>query len=533
MNAESPAASAAPPWLRGRVSRWIFATDHRHVGVLWLALGGVGLALGGLLAVIAAVQTASADATVIGEGAFASLTTMQGTLLTYCGILPLALGLAVALVPLQLGARGIALPQVAAFGLWLGISGSTAVVLSSFATGDAPRSSWTTFPPVALAGERPGESARLMGLVLIGLSALLTAIALVATFRGRRAPGLTNERLPLFAQSAGIFAAALLVLAPVSLLGNLLLLLARENPGSFDWYLTEDGLVRGYGWVFGQAMVAIVVVPALGVAAEVIGTFGRVELQTRRVVSIGLVATAVLVALVPGADHVDAHTWAAVLALLAALPIGAVAGLLLLAGFRALRGQATTTPLPFALGALVLALGGLGLSLAFVVSHDDLRGTTFETARLALFWGAAFLALLGGVVYWWPKLFGRVLGATLTTVAAVVVLVSSLLLALGRLAAGSSDQPSHTGVILDDADTASLVGSVGVFGIALGIAIFALAQLRAIKGRRVGNDPWQGDTLEWYTASPPPPGNFTSLPPVTSARPLADLRQTLRERGAL
>ncbi len=533
MNVDTSAAPTSPSWLRGRFSRWIFATDHRRVGTMWLSVGGFGIALSVVLALVVALQTARADTTLIGEGTYASVVTMQATLLTYGGLLPLALGLAVALVPLQIGARGLALPQLATGGLWLGVSGVAAIVLSSFASGDAPRSWWTTYPPLVLDPARPGESIRLMGLLLVGLGALLTAIALVVTLRASRAPGMTKARLPLFTQSVGIFAVALLVLAPLSLLGSFMLLLARENPGSFDWYITDDGgLLRGYGWVFGQALVAVTIVPALGIAAELVATFHRGPLSSRHLVTLALVATAVLVAIVPSADLVDGRTWAAILGLLAAVPAAGIALVLLPAGLGALRAG-PTTPLPFALGSLILVLLGALASLVLVVRRDDLGGTTFATARLDLFWTAALLAVLGGVVYWWPKLFGRMLDARLTNLSAVVLLGSAVLLAVGHAAAGWSDQASRTGVTVEDAGTASLIASIGVAGVVAGLALFGLAKLGSRRGRRVGNDPWDGDTLEWYAASPPVPGNFESLPPVESERPLDDLRRSLREQGAL
>jgi cytochrome c oxidase subunit 1 len=502
--------------------------------MLWLAVGGLGIFLGGILALISALQTARPDADLIGQGTYASVVTMQGTLLTYGGILPLALGLAVVIVPLQLGARGLALPGLAAFAFWLGVAGVVAVVLSSFSKGDAPRSSWTSAPSTALDPSRPGETARLMGLFLIALATLLTAIALVATFHRLRAPGMSNDRVPLFAQSVGIFALALLVLASIALLGNGLLLLDRKNPGTFDWYVDSGGsLVDGYEWVFSQAIVAIVLVPALGVAAEIVATFHRGLLAHRRPVTLALVAAAVLIAVVPSADTVAGNRLAAVLAFLALLPIAAAAGVLLFVGFGAARTSDPGIPLPFALGSLVLLIGAALAGLALVLGHDDLSGTTFQSARLDLIWSAVLLALLGGAVYWWPKLTGRLLDGRLTNISAYVIAGSSLLLALGQALAGWNDQPLLAGVTSDDAGTGSLLATIGVFGIGAGIVLFGLAKLRGRSGRRVGNDPWRADTLEWYTTSPPPPHNFDTLPPVTSARPLDDLRTRLNELNAL
>lgn len=533
MNAESPTATTSPGWTQGRFSRWIFATDHKVIGGLWLAVGGFGVFLGGLLAVISAIQTARPNADVIGQGTYASVVSMQGTLLTYGGVLPLALGLAVVILPLQLGARGIAMPSLTAVAFWLGLAGVLAVVLSSFASGDSPRSSWTTNPGAALDSSRPGETSHVLGLGLIALATLLTAIALLATLRGERAPGLTRERLPLFAQSVGVFAAAEIVVSIVALVGNVLLILARKNPGSFDWYVDGNGrLDPGYGWVFSQAIVAVTLVVALGIAAELITTFSRAELGSRRLVSLALIGTGVFVAIVPSADTVDDRRWASALALIAVIPIAAAAAALLLVGLRAARSEGGATPLPFALGSLVLALVAVLASVVQVISHSDLRGTTFAAARLDLIWASILLGLFGGVVYWWPKLTGRVVDAKMTNLTAAVVTGSALLLGIGRAIAGWNDQPGNTGVTINGAGAGSLIGAIGVFGIAVGILLFGLAKAKAKSGRRVGNDPWRADTLEWWTTSPPPLHNFDSLPPVESSRPVHDARRAVDQRDA-
>ena len=500
--------------------------------MLWLAVGGLGIFLGGILALVSALQTARPDADLIGQGTYASVVTMQGTLLTYGGILPLALGLAVVIVPLQLGARGLALPGLSAFALWLGVAGVVAVVLSSFSKGDAPRSSWTSTPSIALDPSRPGETARLMGLFLIALATLLTAIALVATFRRlRRARDEQRPAAALRAVRRDLRPGSARARVDLRCSGTASFCSTAKNPGTFDWYIDGGGsLVDGYEWVFSQAIVAIVLVPALGVAAEIVATFHRGLLAHRRLVTLALVAAAVLIAVVPSTRHRRRAT-----AWLRCWPFSPCCrsrlqpGCSCFVGFGAARTSGQGIPLPFALGSLVLLIGAALAGLALVVGHDDLSGTTFQSARLDLIWSAVLLALLGGAVYWWPKLTGRVLDGRLTNISAYVITGSALLLALGQALAGWNDQPTLAGVTIDDAGTGSLLGTIGVFGIGAGIVLFGLAKLRGRNGRRVGNDPWRADTLEWYTTSPPPPHNFDSLPPVTSARPLDDLRTRLNE----
>ena len=469
-------------WLRGRFTSWVFATDHKRVGVMWLAVGGVAAVIAGVLAAFTAIQTASSEASFLGEGTYASVLTMEETLLQYFVLIPIVIGLAVYLVPLMIGARGIAIPSVVSIAFWLAAFGGLAVVLSPFGSGDAPRSWWTTVPQLALDPARGAEDARLAGLTLLGIAVLLTAVALLLTLRDLRARGMTMERLPLFVQGAQLYAVACLILAPLFLIGTVLLLLERANPGSFDWYLTDEGLARGYGWVFGQGIVAVALVPALAAAAEIVATFGRRPLPTRRLITFALVMSAGLLLISPSADDIASRRWAAILAAVAAVPITIAAVAVIAGGARAL----SATPVRFALGgAALLAIAGLE-TVWLAIRHDDLAGTTFTTGRLGALWCGAMLALLGALTYWWPKLFGRLLDARLTALSSIIGFGSALLLVAGRMVAGEQGQPSHTGAIIDDAGTAGLVAAIGTFGLLVGFGLFALAIAKSLNGRTGG-----------------------------------------------
>ena len=192
----------------------------------------------------------------------------------------------------------------------------------------------------------------------------------------------------------------------------------------------------------------------------------------------------------------------------------------------------------FAVGALALFAVGLlsALVLAVLGTSRDLRGTTFGSAHAHyLLWGTGLLALLAALTYWWPKIFGRLLDRRLTWVAAVLLFVGFNFTFFFQFFLGDNGQPAGASSFSKHgSDQAyNVISTIGAFATGLGLLLYLIAVLRSHRGRRAGNDPWHGDTLEWYTTSPPPPHNFDSLPPVTSARPLADLRRRLHERNAL
>ena len=518
-----------PDWLRGRFAGWLFATDHKRIGILWLAIAGIAAAIGGLLALFTAIQTATVDSGFVGKGAYASSLTMEETLLQYFVVIPIVMGLGVYLVPLMLGSRKIAMPSLTSFAFWLAAFGALAVIISPFGSGDPPRSYWTTVPQLALDPTRGSEDARLVGLVLLAAAVFLTSISLLATLRRPGAPGMTGDRVPLFAQGIGLYSAICLLLAPLSIVGNVLLLLERGYPGSFDWYLDKNGLASGYGFVFGQAIVNVALVPAVAAAAEVAATFSRAPFP-RRPVLLALVVATVLLALVPTADDVADKRWAAVLALLGAGALGFAALVTLAAAGRG--RDLAASPVPFALGGLLLVLGGVGLSVWLIVRHDDVAGTTLAEARANALWAGAMLALVGALVYWWPKLFGRMLDQRILGLAFASAFGGALLLLAGQAVAGEQGQLRRAGVAFDGAGGAGLVAFLGVLGLLGGLGLIGVAAVKGKNGRRVGNDPWHGDTLEWFTTSPPPAHNFDRLPPVETARPLFDLRRSLNERHA-
>jgi cytochrome c oxidase subunit I len=197
-----------------------------------------------------------------------------------------------------------------------------------------------------------------------------------------------------------------------------------------------------------------------------------------------------------------------------------------------------TAPMLFAVGALVLLAFGIlsAIVLAIFGNSRGLRGTAFGVAHAHyLLWGTALLAVLGGLTYWWPKLFGRLLGEWLTRWAAILLFIGFNCTFFVQFLLGDQgqlrDAPVFTGH--GSASAYNMISTIGAAVTGVGVIFFLLAVWRARHGKRAGNDPWLADTLEWYTTSPPPAHNFETVPPVTSARPLHDLRATLRERNAL
>jgi len=540
----SSTTQPAADWHRGRVASWLVSVDHKRIGALYLGWAGVFFVIAGVLTLLMRLQMTRPDASILGSGTYRGVLTMHGTLLVFFVLLPVVTGLATYIVPLMIGARTIALPGSAAVALWLFVFGGGAVTLSAFAGGGASQAGWTGFPPLALAQQGNGVDLWLMGLLLLAISLLLSATNLIATIRTVRMDGMGWSNTPMFAWAVYVWSWLSIVLVPIAALGLLFILLERSFSGSFDFFLDGDTVEPKLIWLFGQSFAYAALVPIFGILAELVAVFAGRAVANARLLGQALVGigglTIALVLYHAYSTGIGAKPNVVLLLLAVVATIPSVVALWLLKStlWNARASLRWTAPLLFAGGAVVLF--GIGLLSALVLaifgSNRGLRGTAFGVAHAHyLLWGTALLAMLGGIVYWWPKIFGRLLGETLTRWAAILMFIGFNCTFFVQFLLGDQGQARGATSFSAGGSTSAynMISTIGAVVTALGAIFFLLAVLRSRSSRRAGNDPWLADTLEWYTTSPPPPHNFDSLPKVTSARPLADLREAIRTRNAI
>jgi cytochrome c oxidase subunit 1 len=484
-------------------------------------------------------------ASVLGNSTYKGVLTMHGTLLVFFVLVPVVVGLATYLVPLLIGARRIAMPGLAAVALWLFVFAGIAIVLSAFASGGSSKDGWTGYPPGTLTQEGNGARLWLMGLFLLSVSLTMSAANLAATIRSLRAEGMEWSSTPMFAWSVYVWSVLTLVLAPLAAVGLGLILLERRWPGSFDFFLTSDQHVKPWLiWLFGQSFAYAALVPVFGILAEIIAVFAGREIASMRTMAQSLVGigglTIILVLYHAYAGGIGRKPSVVllILAVIATIPSVVAIALLKKTLWNARASLRWSAPLLFAGGACVLfAIGILSaIALAIFGNNRDWRGTAFGVAHAHyLLWGTALLALLGALTYWWPKIFGRLLGVRATSWSAWLLFIGFNCTFLVQFLLGDKGQPEGASGFSEHGSISAynMISTIGSEITGAGVLLFLYAVARAHNGTRAGNDPWHGDTLEWYTTSPPPLHNFDSLPAVTSARPLADLRETLKGLNAL
>lgn len=543
-DANSP---SLPSWQTGTVAKWLVTANHRRLGLLYIGTAGAFLLLAGLVAVLMRIQLLGPDVGMAEQGTYLGMTTYHGVAMVFFFAVPLVLGLANAIVPLMVGARSDAFPRANAVGFWLFLFGALCFGLSPLASGDSARAGWTSTPPGSVLQSGNGQDLVLIGIVLACLAMMITAVNLLVTVRRCAAPGIRWATMPVFARSLCVFALGLLVAAPLTLLGGVLMLLVREWPSTFDFILSGEPeaptLSSAWIWTFGQPIAYLLLVPALGIVGEIAGTFTRGRFRGGRVLLLALTGFSALVAIAwlhhsysvgtgskPG-------TWLVILALIALVPLALAIAELVRSGIVS-PASLREAPALLAVGAIaVLGLGILSaIFLAIWANDRGLRGTAFVTAHSHyLLFGPVLFATLGGLVYWWPKLVGRLLDRKMVAGGATL-LVGGFLVAFFLQFIVGDKGVARRAASYDDAggvQALQILSSIAAFVAALGaLAIVGAVAVNRFSGRRAGNDPWTADTLEWFTSSPPPAHNFDSLPEVTSDRPLHDLRAKLGAHGA-
>lgn len=540
---DTHATSAAAPAGAGiaSVADWVTTTDHKKIGRLYLGAAGLSLVGSLVVAGLLALERISTDGTLLPIESLTQLFSLYRFGLTYMVMLPLMIGAALCVVPLQVGARSVAFPRVAATGFWAWLVGSVTAVVS-IASNGGPNGGNRVFVDLFMLAS---------GLAILGL--LATAVSLATTILTTRAPGMNMRRVPWFSWSVLVMSLALLVALPI-LVGDLLVLfLAHKYPAVSE--LNGNRAISDWAaFGFTQPTTLLFVIPAFGFLADTVATATGKRLVPRGTIfaAIGLVGTAMFAAAVQspviiragfsGLSGGDKISDLIPYALVHVLPLlGAFLAFALTA--QALRKKPTiSAPLVFGLFAALLAVEGAAASALNHVGDAGLVGTTFEEGTWLALVYAAVLAGMGAVAYWGPKLWGRSIPLKATLPLALLGFLGAALASLPMMIAGFADQPGGVfpavepgvpGVVLFDySGPSALWNSLSLVGHGLALlavlAFLGLAIRSFATGERAGDDPWNGQTLEWATTSPAPANNFADIHIVQSAEPLLDLKTSNR-----
>jgi cytochrome c oxidase subunit 1 len=527
------------PRERGWLS-WLTTTDHKRIGILYLFATFLFFLLGGTQALLMRLQLGAADNTLIDAQTYNGLVTMHGTTMIFLFIVPVLAGFGNYLVPLMIGARDMAFPRLNALSFWLLLFGGIAFYASLFFA--PPGAGWTSYAPLSDDAYSPGGGidAWIFLIHLTGISSIVGAINFVATIHNMRAKGMGWGRMPLFVWSILIYS-YLLILALPTIAAAVTMLLTDRHFGTSFFEVTGGGnslLWQHLFWFFGHPEVYIMILPAFGMISEILPVFARKPIFGYKAIAAATAAIAFLGMVVWGHHMFTTPTADVVLVffMISSFAIAVPTGIKIFNWLATLwRGKIVfKTPLYFAAGFIgVFVVGGIsGVILAIFPVDWQLQDSYFVVAHLhyVLFGGSVF-AIFAGLYYWFPKMSGRLLSEGLGKASFWLMLVGFNLTFLIQHSLGMSGMPRR---IYDYPEAAgwegmNLISTVGSFLLGIGVLISVVNVLISLRsGRRAGNDPWRGNTLEWFTPSPPPPNNFDVVPRIRSVEPMKDIRRELQ-----
>ncbi|MDX2150961.1 MAG: cytochrome c oxidase subunit I [Bryobacteraceae bacterium] len=503
------------------IKSWLLTVDHKRIGVMYLWLILAAFFIGGVFAMLVRLELLTPGKTIMDAEQYNRAFTLHGVVMVFLFIIPsvpAALGNFV--LPLMLGAKDVAFPRLNLASWYIYVVGAvmavTALVLGGVDTG------WTFYTPYSTSTNGPVAIMTLAAFVL-GFSSIFTGINFIATVHKLRAPGMTWYKMPLFVW--GMYATSLIQVLATPVVGITLLLLVMERAfqiGIFDPRLGGDPvLFQHFFWFYSHPAVYIMILPGMAIISEIIPVFSRKPIFGYKAIAFSSVAIALVGFFVWGHHmFVAGQTQLAgaifsFLTFLVAIPSAIKVFNWITTMYK---GQVTfQAPMLYAISFLLLfAIGGLtGIFLGTLSIDIHLHDTYFVVAHFHyVMMGGTVIAFIGGLHYWWPKMFGRMYNEKIAGVAAAIIFIGFNATFLAQFILGSRGMPRRYYNYLDQFQPLHAFSTVGSWILGLGLFIAAINLFASFRGKmNAPANPWGAATLEWTDAgSPPITHNFHHQP---------------------
>lgn len=526
-----PVAGAAgllrrPTWTTG-IGSWLTTVDHKRLGILYILSSFFFLVLGSIEAFLIRLQLIVPDNTLVSPDFYNQLFTMHGVTMVFLAIMPMGIGFANYFVVLQIGARDLAFPRLNAFGYWVYLVGGI-FIYSSFFLGGAPDVGWFAYSPLTSLSNNPGNGTDfyMIGLFISGIGTLVTAMNIIVTIVNLRAPGMTFMRMPVFTWMMLVTSFLIIFAFPPLTIALFQVIMDRTFGTLFYEPLAGAMpiLWQHLFWIFGHPEVYIIILPAFGVISEVIPTFSRKPLFGYPVVIlsgifIGFMGFAVwthhmfTTGLGPVVNTVFALT---------SFIIGIPTGIKVFNWLGTIWGGKVrfSTSMLYAIAFLItFTLGGItGIMLAVPPFDAQAQDSYFVVAHFHyVMGGGALLSFFAGLYYWFPKMTGKLLDERLGKLTFWILVPGFHLIFMPQHFAGLLGMPRRTQTYIPGIglEIWNLLSTIGAFVMGVGLILLVINIIHGFaRGKKAGNDPWDGRTLEWSISSPPPYHDFDITPVV-------------------
>ncbi len=521
------------PRPRGLV-KFITSTDHKQIGLNYIVTALFAFIVAGAMAEVIRTQLIVPDNHFVTPNVYNQMFTMHGTIMLFVFVGPFGFaGLGNYLIPLMIGAPDMAFPRFNNLSYWLYLGGFVLLLAGFLTNNGAAQFGWFGYAPLTEAIHSPGPGADLwlVGVGLTGFSGIFSAVNIITTIFTLRAPGMVMFRMPIFVWNILVTMFLVLLAFPVLTSAFALLWIDRHLGGQF-FNVARGGqpiLWQNMFWFFGHPEVYIIALPYFGVVTEVIATMCRKPVFGYK----GMIgATLSIGALSMGVWAHHMYTTGAVL-----LPFFAAMSLLIAVptGIKFFNWIGTmwrgtivlNTAMLFCIGFLVMFLfGGItGVILAQPVLDFQLHNTYFVVAHFHYVIMGLVMGAFAGIYYWYPKMTGRKMNETLGKISFAIMLIGFNLTFFPQHTLGLRGMPRRIEVYNAGMgwNFLNMLSSIGAYITGIGVVVTLWNLYRSLrKGEIAGDNPWDGQTLEWACSSPPPDHNFEALPPIRSERPVWD-----------